>query len=189
MNRLDKPSPVNLTGCMLVAAPGWDDPVLRRSVCLVMHHGPDRSICVLLNRSIKADVQSLLQQFGSPTSNRIPELFLGGHQSGPVVAMHQQSELAEFVSAEGVYFAAQVESLKKLVSQDTPCRIYLGQEIWGAGQLDIQFEQGKWLPLQISPRVAFEAADAMWYVALREAGNKLVEGWLSTGSPNRLEDN
>ncbi len=98
-------------------------------------------------------------------------VILGGIQSGPVVAMHQRKDLAEYTSAEGVYFAAHVDTLKQLVrDSNTPCRIFIGQAVWAQGQLEQQFSQGCWLPLEVNSRVAFETPDRMWVAALRQAG-------------------
>ncbi len=190
MNRIIVPPSVNLTGCLLVASPQWEDPMYRRSVCLVVQQGSSGAIGVMLNRSLRADVQGLLKHFGSPANASLRhELFLGGLQSGPVVAMHQRKELAEFVSAEDVYFAANVEALKRLVADASPCRIYVGQAVWEPGQLEGQFAKGCWLPVQMNSRVAFEAAESMWYVALRQAGNRLIEGMLNSAGPISVEYN
>lgn len=190
MNRVVTLPGLNLSGCLLVATPRWEDPLFRKSVCLVVNHGSQGAVGVMLNRSLNADVKALIEQLGGTVKPALAhELFLGGLQSGPVVAMHQQRELAEYVSAEGVYFAAQVDSLKRLVAESNPCRIYVGQAVWEAGQLEAQFAQGCWLPVQINSRVAFEAADSMWFVALREAGNRFVEGMLNSQAPSCIEWN
>lgn len=190
MNRIITPPSVNLAGCLLVASPRWDDPLFRRSVCLIVHHGDGGAIGVMLNRSLKTDVQSLIKQFGDSLNTGLRhELFLGGLQSGPVVAMHQRKELAEYESAEGVYFAAQVDSLKQLVSDNLPCRIYVGQAVWESGKLESQFAQGCWLPVPVNSRVVFEAAELMWLAAMREAGNRLVEGMVDGKAPSCVECN
>lgn len=72
--------------------------------------------------------------------------------------MHQRKDLAEYTSAEGVYFAAHVDALKQLVhDSNTPCRIFIGQAVWEQGLLEQQFSQGFWLPLEMNSRVALNS--------------------------------
>ncbi len=195
MNRIVAPPSLSFTGCLLAADPRWDDPLFKQSVCLVVHHGSQGAVGVMLNRTLPIDAQALLKQFGAKDGGvgqnaSRPQLFLGGIQSGPVVAMHQRKDLAEYTSAEGVYFAAHVDTLKQLVrDSNTPCRIFIGQAVWAQGQLEQQFTQGCWLPLEVNSRVAFETPDRMWVAALRQAGNCLVQAMLGTGSPGNAELN
>lgn len=197
MNRIVTPPSLSFTGCLLAADPRWNDPLFKQSVCLVVHHGSEGAVGVMLNRTLPIDAQALLKQFGAKdggveqsSSQSRPQLFLGGTQAGPVVAMHQRKDLAEYTSAEGVYFAAHVDSLKQLVhDSNTLCRIFIGQAVWEQGLLEQQFSQGCWLPLEMNSRVAFETPDRMWVAALRQAGNCLVQAMLGTRSPENAELN
>lgn len=191
MNRIVHKPQLNFSGCLLVAAPHWEDPLYRRSVCMVVHQDSRAAVGVMLNRTLAVEVQSLLQQFGATAeSAKRAELFLGGLQSGPVVALHQRSDLAEFTPADGVYFAAQVDSLKRLVKDaQSNFRIYVGQVVWEKDLLNQQFENGCWLPMPVSSRVVFEAADTMWLAAMRQAGNRLVEAMLNCQSPSSIDLN
>lgn len=197
MNRIVIPSAFSFAGCLLAADPRWDDPLFKQSVCLVVHHGSGGAVGVMLNRTLPIDAQALLKQFGAKdgeagmsSSQMRPQLFLGGTQSGPVVAMHQRKDLAEYTSADGVYFAAHVDALKQLVhDSNSPCRIFIGQAVWEQGLLEQQFAQGCWLPLEMNSRVAFETPDRMWVAALRQAGNCLVQAMLGTRSPGNAELN
>jgi putative transcriptional regulator len=157
-------------GCLLVASPSWQEPSFARSVCLVVHHSPEGAIGVILNRQLSMDGNAILKYFGGESARG--KLYLGGPNSGPVVAMHQRQDLAEFESGDGVYFAAQADLLKRLMKvADCPWRIIVGQVGWAAGELDQQIQQGNWLPLNVTARIAFADEDQMWPVALRQIGN------------------
>jgi putative transcriptional regulator len=192
MNRLQSTPEFNLTGYLLVAAPQWHDPLFQQSVCLVVQHSEQGAIGVLLNKLMSIDARSFWQLMGAPveSSDRSP-LYLGGPQSGPVVAMHQRQDLAEYVSAEGVYFAAQLDSFKQLIGDHScQCRFFVGQATWKPGQLESQFAAGYWFPQAVRSRVVFEAAELMWSVALREAGNQIVHGMVGNAViPPSLEWN
>jgi putative transcriptional regulator len=182
MNRLTTTPKYDLAGHLLVAFPHWNDSLFRQAVCLVVHHSDQGAIGVLLNKLISIDARSFWQQVGAQLEDsKSSPLYLGGPHSGPVVAMHQRQDLAEYVSAEGVYFAAQLDSFRQLAAdRKCECRFFVGQATWEPGQLDQQFAAGCWLPQPVQSRVVFEAADAMWRVALREAGNQFLHGMLGT---------
>ncbi|MEM8734476.1 MAG: YqgE/AlgH family protein, partial [Planctomycetota bacterium] len=114
-------------------------------------------------------------------------LHFGGPESGPVVAIHTDDELAEFEPAEGVYIAAQIDTLKTLVqtqeTQDCRLKIIVGQAEWKAGELQQQFMERAWLPLQASSELIFQPAATMWAYALRSFGNQMIEEVTGTSAP------
>lgn len=179
-NRFSFSPNYNLTGSLLVAAPGWSDGQYRESVCLVVHHSAQGAVGVMLNRPLPCEVTAIWQLMGQSGKSKLDgKVYMGGPDSGPVVAMHRREELAEFSTGEGVFFAAQVDHLKALLT-DPKCdvKIYAGQVVWEAGVLDHQFVKGCWLPLSVSPRVVFEDADRMWPAAIRQIGDRIVQSLL-----------
>lgn len=169
---------VSLAGCLLVASPNWQHELFGRAVCLVVHHGAQGAIGVVLNRHLPLPIGELLKQLSPDEPIRSDaRLHLGGPQAGPVVALHNRQELAEFTSAEGVYFAAQVQNLQQLVSSssvDTQVKIIVGQADWAAGELDSEFASGKWLPLPVSSALVFADDSEMWGRAMHGVGDLFV---------------
>lgn len=177
-NRNVAPQNFSLQGCLLVAAPGSQDGPFFQAVFLIVQHSSQGAIGVLLNRGLDEAAEGLWQHVAGPhEAYRSGLLHLGGPKSGPVIAIHGCRELAEFSSAEGVYFAAQVENLKQLVSaadDNNGLKIVVGQADWESGQLDEEFAKGKWLPIPVSPKVVFSDERDMWQQAMREVGNQMV---------------
>ena len=169
---------VNLAGCLLVAAPNWQHELFGRAVCLVVHHGAQGAIGVVLNRHLPLPIGELLKKLSTDEPIRSDaRLHRGGPQAGPVVALHNRQELAEFTSAEGVYFAAQVQNLQQLVSSssvDTQVKIIVGQADWAAGELDCEFASGQWLPLPVSSALVFADDSEMWGRAMHCVGDLFV---------------
>jgi putative AlgH/UPF0301 family transcriptional regulator len=99
-----------------------------------------------------------------------------------VIAVHSHEPLAEYTSARGVYFAAQVENLRALLNlvqeqsepHESTLKIIVGQANWEARQLDAEFAAGCWLPLPVSSKVVFADKNTMWQQAMREVGNLYV---------------
>ncbi len=181
-NRIETIPPINLSGSLLVAAPDWQDKVFAQTVCLVVHHSSQRAIGVVLNRHLPVPAKQLLQKLAGESSGEqtLPAgaaIHFGGPQAGPVVAMHNRQELAEFTSAEGVYLAAQIQNLQQLVASptsDSQVKIIVGQADWAAGELDRQFTQGKWLPLPVSAGLVFADDSHMWRQAMLDIGDIIV---------------
>jgi putative transcriptional regulator len=190
-NRWQLDSKFCLEGLLLVAAPGWHDQLFGQSVCLVVHHSPQRAVGVFLNRSLGSAAAGLWQHLvgEKPVVNR-DIVHFGGPHSGPVVAVHDRQELAEYTSADGVYLAAQIDNLKRLVtsaSSDSAVKIIVGQADWQPGQLDREFAEGKWLPLPVSPALVFADETDMWPRAMREIANQYVmEITGSRGQPRNI---
>lgn len=177
-NRLELPPNYNLSGHLLVASPAWQHELFGRAVCLVVHHSAQGAIGVVLNRHIALPPGALLQKLaGDQPVRRSPAIHFGGPQAGPVVAVHDRADLAEFSPAAGVYLAAQIQNLRELVmssDRDTQVKIMIGQADWGASELDSQFAEGKWLPLPVTPKLVFADDSEMWHRAMHGVGDLVV---------------
>lgn len=177
-NRIEPQPSYNLSGHLLVASPDWQHEFFGRAVCLVVHHSAQGAIGVVLNRHLAMPTSELLQKLaGDEPVRRSAAIHFGGPQAGPVVAVHDRADLAEFTSAKGVYLAAQIQNLRQLVvssDSDTQVKIMIGQADWGAGELDLQFAEGKWLPLPASPQLVFADDSEMWHRAMHGVGDMLV---------------
>lgn len=174
--------------CILVASPTWSNELFARSVCLLVHHGKEGSVGIFLNRSLADSPADLWDHLAGDSngaaSRRI--LHFGGPMSGPVIALHNRPDLAEFTPVDGVYVAAQLENLQQLMQADSAAevRIMVGQAAWQPGELDSELRQGKWLPLPISPQLVFSNEDEMWARAMRQIGNHFVAAITgATGQP------
>ncbi len=177
-NRLPPQAHFSLAGQLLVAAPHWNDKLYGQAVCLIVRHDPQGAVGVFLNRSMEFDTKVLWQHLaGEQLPPAKAAIHFGGPQSGPVVALHNRADLAEFTSGEGVYFAAQLPHLQQLIessSGSAELKIIVGQADWSAGELEGEFLEGKWLPLPVSARLVFTEGQAMWHRAMREIGNRFV---------------
>lgn len=175
-------------GCILVASPTWRNELYGRSVCLLVHHGNEGSVGVFLNRSFADSPVELWQHLSGkkPPASMPHRLHFGGPMSGPVIALHNQPELAEYTSVDGVYVAASLENLQQLVQSEdeTEVRIIVGQATWQPGELESELRDGKWLPIPVSPQLVFASDDEMWGRAMRQIGNHFVASISgATGQP------
>lgn len=175
-NRL-KLSNMQFKGCLLVASPSWKSDVHSHSVCLLVQHDTQGSLGIFLNRSLHDINPDLWKHLAGdkPVPKACRSVHLGGPQAGPVIALHNREELAEYTTADGVYLAAQLDHLQQLVQADcNEVRIIVGQATWRPGELDLELQAGKWIPMAITPQLVFANDDEMWGRAMRHIGNQYV---------------
>lgn len=197
MNRLPQSSSsaksearISLAGCVLVAAPSIQDPVFARSVCIVVEHSKTQTIGIMLNRRLVMDTESLLEQLldgATRPSNAVSYVNFGGPQNGPVLAIHDNQQLAEGGNSQGVYLSAQSDTLKKL-AQSTPkhCRLFIGHAVWSVSQLETEIINGDWHVLPAVPELVFANEHTMWARGIQTVGNGIIQA--ATGLPRLMTE-
>ena len=139
-------------GMLLVATPQLQDPRFAETVVLVLSHGRDGAIGVVVNRPTWVEPESLFPEedffrryrgtvyFGGPVA-RTSALFLvrdGGLADGePII--------------DDIHVTADVDEVRENLPSRTDertLRIYAGYAGWGPGQLDSEIASGDW---QVTP--------------------------------------
>jgi putative transcriptional regulator len=139
-------------GVLLVASPTLDDPNFRESVVLVVEHGPEGTLGLILNRSTRVLLSEALPDLTvlKGTSYR---LFAGG----PVEPTHLlllfrvKEPPADARSVfDGVYVGGTPKILERIITQAKPTetfRAFAGFAGWAPGQLKYEMLQGAWATL------------------------------------------
>ncbi len=193
MNRIPKSSAskdenprICLAGSLLVAAPGVQDPVFARSVCIIVEHSKEQTIGIMLNRRLAMESESLWDQLlegGAKPTHSDSHINFGGPQNGPVLAIHDNQMLAEGGNSQGVYMSAQSETLKKLaLSTPDHCRLFIGHAVWQVSQLETEIIQGDWHLLTAVPELVFADEHTMWARGIQVIGNGIIQA--VTGLPH-----
>lgn len=180
-NRIPEPEvTLALNGQLLVATSRRADGMFSGSVCLILNHDESGTMGIVLNKSLDIEVGGL-SKFLQASENLQHSVRFGGPNSGPILALHNHKDCAEASAAAGVYIAAHLDKLQRLLSSDDgEVRILVGQVLWKAGELEAEIAQGMWLPLPATPKIVFARADEMWRESMRELGNHYVA--MLTGS-------
>jgi putative transcriptional regulator len=136
-------------GVLLVASPTLDDPHFREAVVLIVEHGPEGTVGLILNRSTKVLLSEVLPDLTvlKGTSYR---LFAGG----PVEPTHLlllfrlKEPPADARSVfDGVYVGGTPKILERIITQAKPTetfRAFAGFAGWAPGQLKYEMLQGAW---------------------------------------------
>jgi len=175
----DESRRISLAGYLLVAAPGIQDSVFSRSVCIIVEHSEAQTIGIMLNRRLAMDTNALWEQLlegEAKPSNIDSHVNFGGPQNGPVLAIHDNQLLAEGGNSQGVYLSAQSETLKKLaLATPEHCRLFIGHAVWKVSQLETEIINGDWHILPAVPELVFADEYTMWARGIQAVGNGIIQ--------------
>jgi putative transcriptional regulator len=168
----------SLRGRLLVATPTLYDPNFFRTVVLVLEHGDDGALGVVLNRPSETVVGETLPDWSSLTS--LPQVVFVGGPVAPEAAIGLAQ--AETGGVEGwaplfghlgtVDLGRPPLELPVLVQN---LRVFAGHAGWSAGQLDGEVESGGWFVLDAAPDDIFTAEPGgLWAAVLRRQGGRLA---------------
>jgi len=160
----------SLAPTLLVAMPDLVDPNFRRTVVLLVHHDPDGSVGLVLNRPTDVSASDLCETLGIGWRGEDEgTIHWGGPvqpNTGWVVAGDDVlADVAEVTAvAPHVHFAGSLEALRRVA--DLPpaqLRLFLGYAGWAPGQLEGELAQGAWVVAPLSLQALFEVeAERLW---------------------------
>ncbi len=139
-------------GVLLVASPTLDDPNFRQAVVLVVEHGPEGTLGLILNHSTNVLLSEALPEVTvlKGTSYR---LFAGGPvEPNRLLLLFKAKEPpadARLVF-DGVYVGGTPTLLERIITQAKPTetfRAFAGSAGWAPGQLGYEMRQGAWAVL------------------------------------------
>lgn len=182
--------PEFLTGRLLVAMPGIDDPRFERAVLYICDHTDEHAMGLAVNRPVEGlTVPDLLDRLGVQSEIRAPkDLVLLG---GPVekergFVLHTDDYVCEGSSVpvgEGVALTATREVLQALGRKERPRKslLALGYAGWGPGQLEREVRDSVWLVCEPDEGLIFgDDHDHKWSRALERIG--VSAAWLSASA-------
>jgi putative transcriptional regulator len=177
----------SLTGRMLIAMPGIDDPRFERAVILVCAHNDEHAMGIAVNRPVEGlTIPSLLTKLGVEANIDIPddEVLFGGpveRERGFVLHTDDYAVPQSTITvASGIGLTATREVLDAMGDKILRPRrsvLALGYAGWDGGQLEHELQHNVWLTCEADESLIFGADhDHKWGVALSKIG----------ASPDRL---
>lgn len=170
-------------GRLLVATPDLDDPNFAATVVLLLDHGDEGSIGIVLNRPSTMPVAEAMGEGpGDGTTSwedLVPDVGVV-HVGGPVepnaiVALARSQDVREAERWEPVVHDVGVMRIGDGPVPDVGplrgLRVFAGYAGWGPGQLDDEVAAGAWYVLESHPGDGFaDDAGALWGRVLRRLG-------------------
>jgi putative transcriptional regulator len=173
----------SVRGRLLVATPDLRDPNFSRTVVLVLEHGAEGALGVVLNRPVDLLVDEVLPDWADRVS--APGcLFVGGPVSpSAAIGLGRGPDLPDAL------FDGLATVDLELDGAPTPdlsaLRIFVGYAGWAAGQLDEELEAGGWLVLDLEPGDPFTADPSeLWVHVLRRQGGRTAIFALAPEDPS-----
>ena len=170
-----------LSGRLLIAMPGIDDPRFERAVVLLCAHDAEHAIGLAVNRPVDGlTLESLFERIGDepPLRRLADEAVLMG---GPVerergFVLHTDDYLLDDVSMpvmSGLALTTTKEVLQAMGGDAAPRRalLALGYAGWGPGQLEREVRENVWLVCDPDEALIFDDDhDHKWSRALEKLG-------------------
>ncbi|MEX5218986.1 MAG: YqgE/AlgH family protein [Nitrospira sp.] len=148
-------------GVLLVASPRLTDPNFRETVVIVVEHGSEGTMGLILNRPTNVLLSEALPQF-TVLKGSTHRLFVGGPvEASRLLLLFRLKEPPADARAvfDGVYVGATPAVLERIITQANPAetfRAFAGSAGWAPGQLTFEMNQGGWA---ILPPESFDIFD------------------------------
>ncbi len=191
--------PTSLTGSLVVATPRLADPNFARRVVLVLDHGNEGALGVVLDRPGGVDVADVLPRWASVVTP--PRQFFAGGPVAPnavigLLRFRPSSRLSGEEHPDGwrqVVPGAQPVGTVDLdgnpaayADQVVGARLFVGYTGWAAGQLEDEIDEGSWFVLPALERDPISAdPEGLWRRVLRREGGSFAVAAAFPEDPNR----
>lgn len=168
-----------LRGRLLVATPILGDPNFDGTVVLVLEHGPDGAVGVVLNRPTSTDVAEPLPGWDRLAAD--PAVVFSGGPVAPDAAIclaraWAEEQLEAYQPLLGSLGTVDLSIDPDEVSSALQAvRVFVGYAGWAAGQLEGEIEAGAWFVVDARPDDAMSShPDELWQAVLRRQRGKLA---------------
>jgi putative transcriptional regulator len=167
-----------LRGKLLVATPPLVDPNFDRTVILVLEHGSDGALGIVLNRPTDATLDEVLPDWREHASAPAV-IFVGGPVTPEAVialARRNSTVVDGWVDVLDDLGTVDVGREPDEVGPHLAAlRVFAGYAGWAPGQLDAELGQGAWFVVDMHPEDAFSASpDRLWRDVLRRQRGRVA---------------
>lgn len=164
----------SLKGKFLIASPELQDPNFRQAVVLIVQHGKDGALGLVVNRATNRLLSEAWPDF---SQQKIPGDFVlsvGGPCQGPLMALHDCGDLGWRV-AEHVRFTGEGDEILQLLRKgNKSVRLFVGYAGWSSGQLEAEIAAEAWKIAPASPVAVFSELDDPWRQLWLTANGKTI---------------
>jgi putative transcriptional regulator len=169
----------SLKGKILIAMPDMADPRFANGVIVMLEHGPEGAMGVMINKPLDAvEFDDLLDQLEIKTEmengDDYPVYFGGPVEIGRGFVLHSTDMmLSHTLQLPPLAVTTSLDMLDHIAKGTGPKEsiFCLGYTGWTAGQLDEEMKQNAWLHAPLDAQILFNIpADQRWSKAMKLAG-------------------
>ncbi|HET7293202.1 MAG TPA: YqgE/AlgH family protein [Vicinamibacteria bacterium] len=137
-------------GIFLYAAPGLDEPRFAETVVLLIEHGSEGSMGIVVNRPTKRLLHEALDVFSEARGSKLPLYWGGPVQPEAILALVRapRADAKTKKVLDEVHLAREIDDVRAALAQGDAgrtLRVYSGYAGWGAGQLQAEVRKGTWV--------------------------------------------
>jgi putative transcriptional regulator len=168
--------PESLRGRLLVAAPPLVDPNFDRTVVLMLEHGEEGALGIVLNRPSETPLDDVLPEWRTLASDP-PYVFVGGPVSpDSVIALARGGPMESFIPVLGDL--GTIDLGRDPLDLGAPLdalRVFVGYAGWGPEQLEGELDADAWFVADLEHDDPF-ATDpvALWRRVLRRQRGRIA---------------
>ncbi len=164
----------SIQGKLLIATPTLMDPNFHRTVVLMVQHGEDGAMGVVLNRPTETTIAQAWKQVSDQPCLAESSLYWGGPCQQSLSAVHAFDGDIHVVSETQYSLSAQ--KLEWLVeSGQDPVRFFVGYAGWSPGQLEQELEANTWLTTPATADHVFYEGDDLWETLTRQIAGSFLQ--------------
>jgi putative transcriptional regulator len=155
-------------GVFLYAAPDLQSPSFGESVVLLVQHGTEGSLGLIINRPTRVTVREAIEELAEMRGLRLALYFGGPVQPQAVLALVRSATPVDggLRVLPGVYFSTEMKHLKaaaRAPEAASRLRVYAGYAGWSPGQLAAELAAGAWIVGPADAGSVFSSdPDAVW---------------------------
>jgi putative transcriptional regulator len=173
----------SLAGHFLIASPRLADPNFVKSVVLMVQHGEEGALGLVVNRPLDTSVEEICEKVLETPCSTEGVLYQGGPCEGPLMVVHTHNARSDIEVRPGVHFSTERESIEWLLKyNEAPIKFFVGYSGWAAGQLENEMETGSWLSVPAEEDQIFQDGEELWSKLLTAA---TLGKWID---PERIPD-
>lgn len=171
---------LDLTGRILIAMPGMEDPRFANAVVFLCAHSTDGAMGLIVNKPMQGlKLATLLEQLSIKVGDQSHNC--GLHFGGPVeggrgFVLHTAeyvSDISTLKVSPEFSMTATLDILEDMAVGNGPAKtvVALGYSGWGAGQLEAEISENGWLICDATADIVFGVKDTgKWPAALESIG-------------------
>src|SRR5205085_2802102 len=118
-------------GQLLIASPRMTDPNFHRTVVLIIRHGEDGAMGLVLNRPLEISVKEACEEALETPCRVEGPLHRGGPCEGPLMVLHADALAGGLKATVGVFLSTDKDDVERLLADgDVPVKCFLGYAGW-----------------------------------------------------------
>lgn len=172
----------SLAGQFLVAGKHLRDPNFYRTVVLMVEHGREGAMGLVVNRPTPVTLGEALSEHFEVRDDEAAVYYGGPVEPAALFVAHNAADVeTERPVVPGVHVGSSAEAFERVVTADAPTldglrfRVFSGCAGWGPGQLEGELDRGDWFLVPATSALTFESDPyELWDEMLREVASRTL---------------